>query len=92
MKREDLVQRIEIPTYKVGHFVLNEYELRELMVRVAKGEIENWEDLTITDNKGKLVKFRTDRKIPGTITDTLSGMELTAESTMKLFSLGAYIR
>jgi len=31
MKRTDLTQRITPPKYKVGQFVLNEYEVRELL-------------------------------------------------------------
>ena len=40
MKRTDLTQRITPPKYKVGQFVLNEYEVRELLARVAEGTLD----------------------------------------------------
>jgi len=88
MKRSDLVERVVAPRYRIGKYVLNEYELRELMVNVAIGKIKNWKDIEITDDHGTTVKFMTGRSIPGRLTGNLYGMSLTVESTMKFLSLG----
>lgn len=52
-----MFKRIKAPKYKVGKFMLNEYELRYLMYQIANGEISNYEKLTVKDELGNTATF-----------------------------------
>jgi hypothetical protein len=51
MTREDLTSRIKPPKFKVGRFVLNEYEAREMLARVAEGTLD-YSKIIIEDELG----------------------------------------
>lgn len=51
MKRSDLTEGVNPPKFKVGRFVLNEYEAREMLARVAEGTLDH-SKLIIEDELG----------------------------------------
>ncbi len=59
MKRSDLTPPIKAPTFKVNNCVLNEYELRNMQIRIAKG-ILNPKGLVVTDSQGNIATIDSD--------------------------------
>ena len=78
MKRTDLTQRITQPKYKVGQFVLNEYEVRELLARVAEGTLDP-KGIIIKDSIG--VKSTIDSR--GVTSNNLYGFDLAYKLTIR---------
>ena len=56
MKRTDLTSGIKPPKFRVGRFILNEYEAREMVSRIAEGKL-NPEGIVLKDSKGHSVTF-----------------------------------
>jgi len=77
-KRTDLVQPIKPPTYRIGKFVLNEYELRQLQVRIMRGEVPN--TITGIDYKGNHFSFREDGRIP----EHIEGFDISGNYTLDM--------
>lgn len=59
MKREDLISGIKPPKFKVGRYVLNEYEAREMVARIAEGS-PNPDGIVLTDEEGRRFTFNED--------------------------------
>ena len=51
MERKHLTSGIKPPKFRVGQFVLNEYELREMIARVSEGSLSPC-GITIKDKRG----------------------------------------
>jgi hypothetical protein len=68
MKRSDLTSKISLSKFRVGRFVLNEYEVREMIARVAEGTL-NPEGIVIVDEDGNSATIysdgRTSRNLSG---------------------------
>jgi hypothetical protein len=85
MTREGLVPQIKPPMYYLFYanndypFVLNEYELRSLMVRVKKSQVPRIH-LLVMDDQGNTAEFNVD----GTLTRQLHGLDLAANLTLQL--------
>jgi hypothetical protein len=56
MKRTDLTNGIKPPKFRVGRFILNEYEAREMIARIAEGTL-NPNGIVLTDMEGKTFTF-----------------------------------
>jgi hypothetical protein len=76
-----MIKRIKAPKFKVGRYVLNEYELRCLQVRVAKKE-ERF-GLVVKDKNGKKATIRED----GTLSRNLSGLEINSKFTLEILRI-----
>lgn len=81
LKDKDGLPVIRPPKYLVGFRDLNEYELRELQVMVATGEISG--PISVMDDDENVAYIEKTGKLSG----RLVGMDWTVESTMKLLSL-----
>ena len=72
--------RIKAPKFKIGRYVLNEYELRTLMTEVAEGK----------KTAGYIVK---EGNISATIlsngglSNTLPGLQIATDATLKLIRI-----
>ena len=86
MKREDLTPRIEAPKYKIGRFTFNEYEVREIIARVAEGTLSH-EKISITDMKGNTVTLNED----GTTTGDIYGWSIATSKTMRRLRANRYV-
>ena len=78
MKRKELTSRIVPPKYRVGRFTLNEYEVRELLARVAEGTL-NPEGIIIKDDLG----VRSTISPKGVTSKNLFGFDLSYRLTMR---------
>lgn len=72
-------RRIDPPRYKVGKYVLNEYELRYLMVQVCRGEIEPGFRVTHVQS-GNSTIIRPDGRFEG----RLGGLDIASGFTLDL--------
>jgi len=70
--------RVKPPTFKVGRFVLNEYEVRTLMVEVQQGLKES--GITVTDSQGLTANINKD----GSLSQTLYGFGISTEIHFEL--------
>lgn len=59
MRRSILTNRITPPKYKVGKFVLNEIEVREMIAKIAEGTLDP-KGIVLIDEDGKSFKFNHD--------------------------------
>lgn len=75
------IKRITPPKYRVGRYVLNEYELRTLMVEVARGHKP--EGIAIKDEKGATAIIRSD----GTLSHSLYGLDINSRATLDLMRI-----
>jgi hypothetical protein len=73
--------RIATPKYKVGRYTLNEYEVRNLMLEVAKGEKPS--GIKIKDSTGKVVEVLPN----GNLSDTIAGFSIADELGMHLYRI-----
>lgn len=78
MKKSDLTSGIKPPKFRVGRYILNEYEVREIIARIAEGTLSP-EGITIKDEKGTVVKVNSD----GTTTDNLYGFGISSQFTLR---------
>jgi hypothetical protein len=74
-----IIKRIPTPKYKVGRYSLNECEVRNLMLEVAKGEKPA--GIKIKDSTGKVVEVLSN----GRLTDTLAGFADADNLAMELY-------
>lgn len=70
--------RIQPPHYVVAGHALNEYELRHLMVQVARGEVPS--GFEVTDHNGNTTTIRPDGRFVG----RLDGLDISARYTLDL--------
>jgi len=73
------IKRIKAPKFRVGKYVLNEYELRQLMLDVAMDEKPA--GIKVKDENGLVGIIRWD----GKLTEFLSGMQIADNLTLKLW-------
>ena len=75
------ITRVKAPKFRVGRYVLNEYELRTLMVEVAKGEKPG--NIKVKCPQGMVSIIRED----GILTDSLSGFDIAAKLCIELLTI-----
>lgn len=78
MERNNLTGRISPPKYKVGRFVLNEYELREMIARISEGDLDP-EGIVVIDEIGNHVTFDSD----GVGSQNLHGFGINSQFTLR---------
>lgn len=78
MKRKRPYQVIKPPKYRVGKYVLNEYELRQLQVDVMNGVFES--PITIRDEKGQSFTIASNGRLSG----SPYGYDLTSRCSLEL--------
>jgi hypothetical protein len=74
------ITRIKPPKYKVGRNVLNEYELRCLMLEVLKGEQKP--DILVMDCNGKFATIQAD----GSLSLRLFGIDINSRFTLDMLA------
>lgn len=73
------IKRIIPPKFKVGRYVLNEYELRSLMLEVCEGKRDS--GIKVVDMQSlEIAYINTD----GSLTRSLQGLRVAAELTIRL--------
>ena len=75
------ITRVKPPKFKVGRYTLNEYELRTLMLEVAKGLKP--ENIKVKDINGNTAIINSD----GTLSRTLEGMSIHSTLTIELIKI-----
>jgi hypothetical protein len=75
------IKRIKAPKFKVGRYSLNEYEVRNLMVEIAKGERPA--GLVVTDEKGQSATLLEN----GRPDKNLYGFGVASELTLELIRI-----
>lgn len=75
------VKRITPPVFKVGRYKLNEYELRNLMVEVARGEKPS--GIVVKDSTGTTATVLEN----GSLSNNLKGMEVNSLFTMEILKI-----
>lgn len=70
--------RIEPPTFKINGNILNEYELRQLLVDVKNGKFES--GYIVKDCKGNIAYIESN----GMLSDELYGLDLISNSVINL--------
>jgi len=86
--RDYFSNRIVIPKFKVYYmgskkkFVLNEYELTELMYRVANGDVDH-HNLMVEDEDGNISEFDDSGVVEGNFKNGLSRYGIIANNHMK---------
>ena len=58
MIKEISFNRIKIPRFKIGRFVLNEYEVRQIMAEVSEGKRKG--GIIFKDNEGNIITIEDD--------------------------------
>lgn len=76
------LKRIKPPKFKVGRYTLNEYELRQLMLDVALGEVDC--GIEIKDEKGNTAVITESGFLEFTKGYLLKRFSLSSDLTMKL--------
>lgn len=71
--------RIKPPKYKVGKYVLNEYELRCLLVEVCEGRAMG--DIHVSDEFGNSTKILPDGRLEH---NCLNGLDINSLFTLRL--------
>lgn len=72
---------IKAPKFRINGKIYNEYELRDIMLKVGKGELPT---LKVTQVDTKQVA---QIKAPGYLTDSLSGLNITGNLQIELMRL-----
>jgi len=75
------ITRIKPPKYKVGRYSLNEYELRQLMLEVAKKEKHF--GIIVTDKDGYKATIMED----GSLSCNLFGTDIMSRATLDMIRL-----
>jgi hypothetical protein len=71
---------IKPPKFRVKRFTLNEYELRNLMLQVAKGE--HIYGIVVTDMEGNKATIQAD----GSLSQNLFGMDIMSRLTLNMLA------
>jgi hypothetical protein len=75
------ITRVQPPKFRVGKYLLNEYELRTLMLEVAQGKKPA--GIKVKCSQGNISIIRKD----GVLTENLTGFSLAAELTIQMLTL-----
>jgi len=75
------IKRIKVPKFKVGRYSLNEYEVRNLMVEIAKGERPA--GIVVTDENGESATLQPN----GRPDKNLYGFGVAAQLTIELLRI-----
>jgi hypothetical protein len=75
------IERIKPPKYRVGRHVINEYELRKLMLSVCKGEIPS--GIKVKDVYNKTATIQPD----GSLDVNLYGIDLMSKFTIDMLRI-----
>jgi hypothetical protein len=76
-----MITRIKPPKYKVCRYVLNEYELRTLMLEVARGEKAH--GIEVKDQNGHCVRILED----GTLSSNVFGTDINSMLTLGILRI-----
>lgn len=76
-----MITRVKPPKYKVGRYSLNEYELRTLMLEVAKKEKPSGQ--TVKDDKGNFATIQPD----GSLSCNLFGTDIMSRCTLQMIGI-----
>ena len=71
------ITRIKSPKFRVGRYILNEYELRQLLLEVCKGEKPS--NFKIKDMQGNVFPILED----GTLSATPYGFDINSNITLE---------
>ena len=82
MTTELTFTRIKPPKYRIGRYILNEYELRKVMLEVAQGLKPAW--IKVKDIYGNVAEIRPDGALAG---DTLYGFAINSRFTLDMLGL-----
>lgn len=74
------ITRVKAPKFRVGRYVLNEYELRTLMLEVARGEKPA--NIKVKCSDGNVSIIRED----GILTDALTGLDIAGKLCIELLT------
>lgn len=74
--------KITLPKFKVGRYVLNEYELRLMMLEVAKGEREG--NIKVKDLSNNIESIIQEG---GHLSNTLPGLSINSKITMEFIKI-----
>lgn len=75
------ISRIVPPKYRVGRNVLNEYELRQLLLEIAKGDKPS--GIIIKDTKGNYATAEKD----GSLSCSLYGLDINSHITLQVLRI-----
>lgn len=75
------VKRITPPVFKVGRYKINEYELRNLMLEVARGEKPS--GIVVKDSTGTTATVLEN----GSLSNNLKGLELNSLFTLEMLKI-----
>ena len=75
---ETTFNRINAPKFKIGRFVLNEYEVRQIMAEVAEGKRKG--NIKFKDNEGNTITIEDD----GYCSDIVKGFEVATDLTRRV--------
>lgn len=78
---ENKITRIKPPKYKIGRYSLNEYELRQFMVEVAKKERPFGQK--VLDQIGNCATIQED----GTLSNNLFGTDIMSLATLQIIRI-----
>ena len=74
-----IYKRIKAPKFRVGRYILNEYELRELIAQVAEGTVDP-QNITV---KAEGMTATIDRD--GSLSSNFQGLALTSALVQRLY-------
>ena len=78
---------IKPPKFRIGRYVLNEYELRNLLLDICKGGKESFIGRTVTDNLGNKAKiewYGLDSRLPSLDIMTKMSLEYMSVKNKKV--------
>jgi hypothetical protein len=75
------ITRVQPPKFRVGKHLLNEYELRTLMLEVAQGKKPA--GIKVKCSEGNISTIRKD----GVLTEKLTGLDLAVSLTFQMLAL-----
>jgi hypothetical protein len=81
MKTIEKITRIKPPKFRVGRYVLNEYELRRLMVQVAAKKKPS--GILVKDAEGRYATITED----GSLSRPLYGLDLISSCNLRLIRI-----
>lgn len=78
MSKEISFTKVKAPKFKIGRFVLNEYEIRQIMAEVSEGKRQG--NIKFKDNEGNTITIEDD----GYCSDNVKGFELATDFTRRV--------
>ena len=77
MIKEISFNRIKIPRFKIGRFVLNEYEIRQIMAEVSEGKRKG--NIKFKDDRERIITILDD----GSCSQSPKGFEIASSFTLR---------